>query len=271
MKEISKREETPAVEPVPAEISRGELERQSFLEHIRALRKLILVSVISVIVGFLIFFFGLGNQILSLLTNPITNRGIDMVQIGMTEVLTAQLKVSFIAGVVAAAPVILFQIWSFIAPALYVKERRMFTLLYLTAILLFVGGILFAYLLVFNIVVNFFITFGQDVTTPMLSLKTYVDFLFAFILPFGIVFELPVAIALLTRIGLVKPATLKKVRKYVFFGVFVLSAVLTPPDIFSLIMLAIPLYILYEVGIVVSSFVTIGKKKRKEAKEAADQ
>ena len=142
----------------------------------------------------------------------------------------------------------------------------------LTAVLLsfflglfmFLLGVVFCYRYVYELALNFFIIAGEDLATPMLSIDKYVGFLFSFVLPFGVVFELPIAVYMGTRMGWVDYAKLSHCRKYVFFGIFVLAAILTPPDVVSQIMLGVPIYILYEVGVLVSRFT----KNRREAVEA---
>jgi len=249
-----------AKQPAPADPN-VQLRRQTLLAHLRDLRKMLLISGAAILVSFVVIFFGFAEQLVEFLIGTIRAQNVEIIYTALTETFSVQAKASLIAGVVVAAPIVLWQVWAFVVPALYKKERLTFTLLYLAAILLFVAGVLFAYVIVFNMAVNFFIVFGENLATPMLSIKTYVDFLFSFILPFGVVFELPIAIAVMTQTGLITTATLTKYRKYVIFGIFILSAILTPPDVVSQVMLAVPLIFLYEVGIIVSRVIRVRKKK----------
>ena len=166
-----------------------------------------------------------------------------------SEALTTELKVAFVSGVVVVSPYLFFEIWSFIKPALYDNEIRLFRILFVIALVLFLGGIIFCYQYVYTLALNFFFVAGENLATPMLSIYKYIGFLFGFLLPFGIVFELPVAIYMLARKGWVDYQKLSTSRKYVFFGIFVLASILTPPDVVSQCMLGIPMYLLYEVGI----------------------
>jgi sec-independent protein translocase protein TatC len=161
------------------------------------------------------------------------------------------MKVALIAGVVIAMPMILYQIWAFIAPGLYSHERRYAIPFVLVGSLFFIVGGLFAQLLVIPYAMRFLLSFpGQDLL-PMITINSYVDFVLKFTLAFGAVFELPVIITLAARMGLVTPRMLSKNRKYAILINFILAAVLTPtPDIFNQVLMAGPLCILYELGII---------------------
>ena len=180
---------------------------------------------------------------------------------GLTLALAVLLALSLVTGIVLAFPVIIWQVWSFIKPALYPKERRSFRIFFFFALLLFLLGIVFCYASVFFLAIDFFMVSGEDLATPMLSLDKYINFLFGFLLPFGVAFMLPVFIYITTRIGLTTPQMLASKRKYVILAIFVLAAILTPPDVVSQIMLGLPMLLLYEVGILISRMV----KKRDRA------
>jgi len=241
-----------------------QLRRQTLLVHLRELRKVMIISAVSIVVGFLVVFFVFCEQLITFLTESIRAEGIEIIYTALTESFSVQAKASFVAGFILAAPVVLWQIWSFIIPALYKKERMMFTVLYLVAIVLFAVGVVFAYTIVFNMAVRFFLVTGENLATPMISIAKYVDFLFSFILPFGVIFELPIAIIVLVKAELITVETLKKYRKYVIFVIFILAAVLTPPDVVSQVMLAMPLVVLYEVGIVIARVMRVKRKKEGE-------
>lgn len=233
-------------EPTPQE------KRQTLLEHLQALRRVLLISFGAVAVALVAAFALCTDHILAWIIDPIKSRGIDVISIGMTESWITKLKVSLIVAVIAASPVVIWQIWSFIRPALYPKERRVFRVLFLSALLLFFGGVAFSYFAVYNLALNFFLIQGEELTKPMLSLEKYVSFLFGFVVPFGIAFLLPVAIYLTTRIGMTNAEMLAKKRKYVVLGIFVLAALLTPPDIISQVALGVPMCLLYEASILVA-------------------
>lgn len=219
------------------------------------LRKMLVVSFGAIGVIFAVLFFAFSAQLVDFLIEPLKERNIQIIYTALSESFTTQTKVSLIFAVIFASPIIFWQIWAFIRPALYPKERLIFGSLFILGIFLFILGVFFAYRAVFALAVNFFVYSGEGLATPLISIDKYVGFLFGFLLPFGIMFQLPIAILILTRLGIVTPRKLSKFRKYVIFVIFVLAAILTPPDVISQVMLGIPLVILYEVGILVSRLV----------------
>ncbi len=232
---------------------------QPLLAHLLAMRKLLIACLAAVVVGFVFAFYVLCTPIMKFITSPIEARGVQIIYTAMSEALTTQLKVSLMAGVVIVSPFIFYQIWMFVRPALYDNEIRVFRVLFFVALGLFLLGIVFCYRYVYELAVNFFLIAGENLATPMLSIDKYVNFLFSFILPFGVVFELPIAIFMATRMGWVDHKKLTSCRKYVFFGIFVMAAILTPPDIVSQVMLGLPMYLLFEVGVLVSRFTRPGR------------
>ena len=229
-------------------------EKQPLLAHLNALRKLLMHCGIAILVGFVAAFYFLCKPPMDFITAPINARSIEIIYTAVSEALTTQLKVSFVAGIVVVSPYLFFEIWTFIKPALYENEIRLFRILFFIALILFLTGIVFCYQYVYTLALNFFFVAGENLATPMLSIDKYIGFLFGFLLPFGIVFELPVAIYMMTRVGWVDYQKLSVSRKFVFFGIFVLAAILTPPDVVSQCMLGIPMYLLYEVGVQVARF-----------------
>ncbi len=235
-----------------ADAKHNNLKKQTILEHINDLRKLIVISVGSIFICFLIIFLGFSEQLMNFIIDPLKNKGIEVIYIAIAEAFSIQMKTAFVAGTILASPIVIFQIWYFIRPALYKDERLKFTLLYISAIILFATGVIFAYTTVFHIAVRFFLISGEALATPMISIDRYVNFLFSFLIPFGVVFQLPIAIIILTQNELISLESLKKYRKYVIFTAFVSAAIITPPDFVSQIMLGVPIVILYEVGIIIS-------------------
>lgn len=229
-------------------------EVQPLLYHLTALRKLLTACVIAVLVGFVVSFYCLCEPLMRFITAPIEARGVSIIYTAVSEALTTQFKVSLVAGVVVVSPFLFYQIWAFIKPALYDHEIRVFRLLFCAALGLFLLGVTFCYRYVYGLALNFFLVAGEDLATPMLSIDKYVGFLFSFILPFGVVFELPIAIYMATRMGWVSYPKLASWRKFVFFGIFIFAAILTPPDVISQVMLGVPMYVLFEVGVQVSRF-----------------
>ena len=233
----------------------------SLRDHLLALRKVIVICLIAVGAGFLVSFYFIIDPLMKWITVPIESRGIQIIYTAVSEALTTKLKVTLVTAVILAFPVIVWQVWSFIRPALYPKERRSFRLFFFFGLLLFLLGIVFCYLSVFFLAIDFFMVSGEDLATPMLSLDKYISFLFGFLVPFGLAFMLPVFIYITTRIGLTTPQMLVSKRKYVILAIFIFAAILTPPDVVSQVMLGIPMLLLYEVGILVSRMV---KKKGRE-------
>ncbi len=234
----------------------GEEEQQALqdggaplLVHLMALRRVLIVSAAAVAVAFVLVFYVAIEKLMAWIIGPIAERGIEIIYTAMSEALVTKFKVAIVAAIILASPVIIWQVWSFIKPALYPKEKKTFRGLFLVALLLFLLGVAFCYLAVYTLAVDFFLVAGDNLATPMLSIDKYVSFLFGFIVPFGLAFQLPVALYLTTRMGLTDYKMLASKRKFVILGIFVLAAVLTPPDVVSQVALGLPMILLYEVGI----------------------
>ena len=236
-------------------------EQLSLREHLLALRKVIIVCVAAVGVAFVAAFYFIIDPLMKWITAPIEARGVEVIYTAVSEALTTKLTVALVTAIVIAFPVIIWQVWRFIKPALYPKEQRSFRVFFFFALLLFLLGIVFCYASVFFLAIDFFMVSGENLATPLLSLDKYISFLFGFLLPFGVAFMLPIFIYITTRIGLTTPEMLVEKRKYVILAIFVMAAILTPPDVVSQIMLGIPMLLLYEVGILVSRLV---KRKERE-------
>lgn len=245
-----------------------DIERQPLLYHIAALRRVLIVSLIAVAVCFLATFYFFITPLMNFITSPIQARGIQIIYTAVSEALTTQLKVALMAGLVMASPVIFYQLWMFFKPALYENEIVAFRALFFVALILFLTGVLFCYNYVYGLAVDFFLIAGEDLATPMLSIDKYVGFLLSFVLPFGLAFELPVILYIAARMGWTNYSKLAKARRFVILGIVVVAAVLTPPDVVSQIMLSVPLYLLFELGLQISRFVKPRKKKEAEAARA---
>ena len=224
---------------------------QSIGEHLVALRKILLRSVLAIVIAFVAVFYVAIDPLMGMITGPIVARGITVIYTEMSAALMTKLKVAFIAGVVIASPYVFWQIWSFIKPALYAHERKMFRVTFAATVLLFLLGVAFCYVAVYFLAVDFFLVAGENLATPMLAIDKYVSFLFGFVLPFGLAFELPVALYITTRIGLTNYKMLASKRKYVILAVVVIAAFLTPPDVVSQVMLSIPILILFEISLLI--------------------
>jgi len=239
-------------------------QKQPLFEHIRALRRALLISVAAVGILFVLFFYLCCDQLVDFVLMPVRSRGISMISTAVSEALMTQLKVCLIAGIVAGMPVIIHQIWSFVSPALYPHEKRLFAGLFFVALLLFLTGVTFCYVYVFPLAINLFWTAADTVASAMWSVQEYLDFVLSFVLPFGVMFELPVVIYMLARRGKVNYQKLAHWRKYVILAIALVAAVLTPPDVVSQCMLGIPMYLLYEIAAQLARFVKPASVREQE-------
>lgn len=233
--------------------------KQALQEHVLALRRVLFVSAGAVALLFVLFFYLCCDQLVDFVLQPVRARGIDVIATAVSEALMMQFKVCLIAGTVAGMPVIIWQIWSFVAPALYPHEKKIFAGLFFIALLLFITGVVFCYLYVFPLAIDLFWAASDTVATAMWSVKEYFDFVLSFVLPFGLMFELPVVIYMLARRGMVNYQKLARFRKYVILIIAIVAAILTPPDVVSQCMLGIPMYILYEIAAQLARFVKPAK------------
>jgi len=229
--------------------------KQVLAEHLRAMRTMLIVSAAAVGVIFVAFFYLLREPLVAFILAPLRAREIEVVATHVSEALMMQFKACLVASVVAAMPVITWQVWSFIAPALYPHEKRLFAALFFIALVLFVCGVAFSYLYVFPLAIDLFFEAGEGVATTLWSVDRYFGFVLSFVLPFGLMFELPVAVYMMARRGWVDYQKLAKNRKFVILAIAVIAAILTPPDVVSQCMLGLPMYFLYEVGVQITRFV----------------
>lgn len=221
--------------------------KMSFFDHLAELRQRIIWSVVAVGVGFLATFY-FSEQIIQFLARPLPGK---LAQLTPTEVFWVNMKVAMIAGLFLALPVVLYQVWAFVSPGLLPHERRYALPFVLIGTLFFGIGAAFALRVVVPFAIKFLMSYKTQDVVQVISIGSYVDFVLKFTLAFGLVFELPLAITLAARMGVVTPQFLAKHRKYAILINFVLAAILTPtPDVFNQSLMAGPLIILYEVGIV---------------------
>ena len=191
-----------------------------------------------------------------------------MIFTGLPEAFFIHMKIAFFASLFLTAPYTLFQIWRFVSPGLYKKEKRLVFPFVFFSTILFVGGILFGYFIALPPAFRFFVSFSTDFLKPMISFREYLSLTLKFLLAFGICFEMPVFIFFLAKLGVVNAKMLSKKRRYAILIIFVVAAILTPsPDAISQILMAVPLMILYEVSIFVAKF---ARRKKPEPEENAD-
>ena len=225
-------------------------DKMPFMEHLGELRVRIVRSLIALLIGLGIA-LPFSQQIVDYLAKPVRESGHNLVFLALTEGFWVQMKVAVIVGLFIAAPGILYQIWAFVAPGLHKHERKYAAPFVIVGSLLFIGGGAFSLKVVTPFAIAFLLSYERQGLQAMISIGSYVDFLLKFTVAFGAVFELPLAITLLSRMGVVTPKMLAKNRKYAVLGSFVAAAVLTPtPDMFNQALMAGPLILLYEIGII---------------------
>jgi sec-independent protein translocase protein TatC len=225
-------------------------DKMPFMEHLGELRVRIVRSLLALLVGLAIA-LPFSQRIEDYLMRSITKLGYSLIFVSPTEAFWVQMKIAVIAGLFVAAPGILWQVWAFVAPGLHEHEKHYAVPFVLIGSVLFMIGGAFSLLVVTPFAIQFLLSYARPGLQPMITLENHVDFLLKFTLAFGVVFELPLAITLLARMGVVTPAMLAKNRKYAILGAFIAGAVLTPtPDAFNQALMAGPLILLYEVGII---------------------
>lgn len=243
-----------------------------FTAHLEELRKRLIISFIAVGIGFALC-YGFKEWLFQILTQPLISvmqDGETLIYTGLPEAFFTFLKVSFLGGLMIASPVIIYQFWMFVAPGLYDREKRLLLPIVFLSTLFFVGGALFGYFIVFPYGFQFFLGFATETIRPMPSMKEYLSFSAKLLLAFGLVFELPLVITFLARLGMVTVPFLKKNRKYALLLFFVGAAILTPPDVVTQIMMALPLMLLYEISIIGARIFGRKKEDADEVTEEAD-
>ncbi len=241
---------------------------QPLISHLLELRNRLLKAVAAVVVIFigLIYF---SNEIYEFVSKPLVERlpaGATMIATDVASPFFTPLKLTLIAAVFLAVPFILYQVWAFVAPGLYKHERRLIFPLLVSSSLLFYCGVAFAYFVVFPLVFGFFTAISLGGVEFATDIASYLDFVLALFLAFGIAFEVPVAIILLCWTGATTPKSLSEKRPYIIVGAFVVGMLLTPPDMISQTLLAIPMCLLFEVGLFFARFYT-----RDEPDEAQEE
>jgi sec-independent protein translocase protein TatC len=242
-------------------------EKLPFTAHLEELRKRLIVAFVAVGVGFLAS-YGFKEKLFEILIAPLVRVMAEddkMIFTGLPEAFFTYLKVAFLAGLMLAAPVIIYQFWVFVAPGLYKKERKILLPIVLLSSIFFLGGSLFGYFIVFPWGFKFFLGFATDHIQALPSMKEYLGFSAKLLLAFGLVFELPLVITFLARMGLVSVPFLKKNRKYALLLFFAGAAILTPPDVVTQTMMALPLMLLYEISILGAKI--FGRKAPMDASE----
>ncbi len=241
--------------------------------HIQELRKRLLIIIASIFVMFVIC-FGFWEHILDWMIMPLKEalpEGSNVIFTKVGEAFFTALKVSFFAALILDLPIIFWQLWLFIAPGLYEHEKKMVLPFVISATGMFVLGALFAYYVVFPFGFSYLINFGSQLFTALPSIGEYVGFFTKLMIGFGIAFELPVITFFLATLGLVTDETLKNFFKYAIIIIFLIAALLTPPDVLSQLLMAGPLVILYGVSIIIARIVNPAKKSDDEEEEEIEE
>jgi sec-independent protein translocase protein TatC len=242
---------------------------QSFLEHLVELRSRLLKACFAILVV-LVCLLPFSRKLYNLLASPMLAQlpdGSSMIAIDVASPFLAPFKLSLLLSVIIAIPIVLYQLWAFVAPALFRHEKRLARPLLFSSVVLFYLGCAFAYFVVFPLVFGFMTRVAPEGVAVMTDISRYLDFVITLFLAFGITFEVPIATIILVATGLVTTAKLAQARPYVIVGAFALGMLLTPPDVISQTLLAIPMWLLYEVGIMFSRILL----PEKEAGDEADQ
>lgn len=235
-------------------------QQETFISHLVELRNRLLRSAFAVIVVFVCLMPWAGT-IYDLLAQPMIRtlpEGTKMIATGVVTPFFVPVKVTLMVAFVLALPVVLYQVWAFVAPGLYAHEKRLVLPLVIASSVLFILGMAFCYFFVFGTVFHFINEFAPKSITPAPDIEQYLSFVLTMFIAFGVTFEVPVIVIVLVRFGVVELQKLKEARPYVIVGAFIVAAVVTPPDVMSQTLLAVPLCLLYEVGLIAARFIGKG-------------
>jgi sec-independent protein translocase protein TatC len=245
-------------------------DQESFISHLVELRSRLVRAVGAVGAIFIALFLYPGSgYIYDILALPLMNalpEGSKMIATGVITPFMVPVKVTALVGFMVALPYVLYQAWAFVAPGLYEHEKKLAAPLIVASSVLFFIGVAFCYFFVFGKVFAFIHDFAPKSITPAPDIEAYFSFVITMFLAFGITFEIPIVVIVLVRMGLVTVEKLREARPYVVVGAFVVAAVVTPPDVLSQFMLAVPMCLLYEAGVFLSRFVTVRPKEESEYK-----
>tara|TARA_B100001248_G_scaffold227811_1_gene186436 strand:- start:467 stop:1177 length:711 start_codon:yes stop_codon:yes gene_type:complete len=229
---------------------------KSYLEHLSSLRNVLLRSLAAIaLIFFILVFFR--NEIFLIFANPLTEilpANSSMIATGVVSPFLTPLRLTFYVATFVAIPYLLFELWNFIAPGLYKDEKIGFFAVLFSSIVLFLVGICFAFFVIFPLIFNFFIQASPSEVLVMTDINEYIDFVVRILFVFGFAFEVPIVLMLMIWSGVTNAQQLSRARPYVIIGCFVAGMFLTPPDIFSQTLLALPVWVLYEMGLLASKF-----------------
>jgi len=245
-------------------------DQESFMSHLIELRSRLVRAVGAVLALFLLLFVWPGSgYIYDLLAAPLMSalpEGAKMIATGVITPFMVPVKVTALAAFLIALPYVLYQAWAFVAPGLYEHEKKLALPLVIASTVLFLAGVAFCYYIVFVRVFTFIHNFAPKSITPAPDIEAYFSFVITMFLAFGVTFEIPIVVILLVRMGLVSVEKLRAARPYVIVGAFVVAAVVTPPDVLSQFMLALPMCLLYEAGLFLARFISVRQKEQSDYK-----
>lgn len=256
---------------IPQQEQTGELKEMTLMDHLGELRDRLVRCVVGAMVGFLAC-YAFRKELFNIQMKPLLDvlpPDSHLIYTSLPEAFFTYVKVAFVAGLFLVSPYIFYQIWQFISPGLYDQERKYIIPISFLSALFFVSGALFGYYIVFPFGFEFFMGYADDLIKPMPSLREYFSFSLKLLFAFGVIFELPLFIFFLARLGLVTGPALRKFRKYAILVAFIVAAILTPPDGITQILMAGPLIILYEISIYVA--LAFGKKRPAPSPEEEEQ
>ncbi len=242
----------------------------AFISHLIELRSRLVKAVLGILGVFTVLFLVWPGQaaLYDALAQPMIASlpaGAKMIATGVTSPFLIPMKVTLLVAFIVSLPWVLYQIWAFVAPGLYAHEKRLIAPLVISSSGLFIGGVAFCYIFVFGKVFKFINEFAPKSITVAPDIENYFDFVMSMCLAFGVTFEVPVVVVVLVRMGLVSIEKLKEIRRYVIVGAFAVAAVVTPPDVMSMLFLAVPLCLLYEIGLLTAPLFVKMTQAPKEA------
>lgn len=244
-------------------------QEQSFLSHLVELRTRLVRSAIAILIVFLAL-SPFMKEIFDLLSEPMMAAlptGSKLLATGVITPFMVPLKVTLFSAFIISLPYVLWQVWAFVAPGLYRHEKKLAAPLIFSSVAMFAAGVAYCYFIVFKLIFRFIANFAPMSVTVSPDIEAYFSFVMGMFIAFGITFEVPIVVVLLVRFGIASVEKLKQARPYVIVGAFIVAAIFTPPDVVSQLLLAIPLVVLYELGIIVARFV----EKPKPAEESSPQ
>ncbi|MGI8894440.1 MAG: twin-arginine translocase subunit TatC [Casimicrobiaceae bacterium] len=245
--------------------------QESFLSHLFELRTRLLRSIVAIVIV-LVVLFPWAKEIYAILAEPLLKtlpQGSTMIATDVTGTFLVPLKVTLMTAFLIALPYVLWQAWAFVAPGLYQHEKRLVTPVIVSSVAFFMIGMAFAYFCVFPVMFSFFAGYTPPGVQMMTDIDKYLSFVLAMFLAFGLTFEVPIIVLVLVRMRVVSLEKLRSIRSYVIVGAFVLGAIFTPPDVLSQLMLAVPLWVLYELGLFLARFISVPAPEGEDANDPA--